>query len=143
MGATVATLISYVVFCALRFWSSNLFVKIRYEWGRIFTIVAVGGALIGIFYVNDSLRSPSPSRSSLALSIAIKVSLALSFPLLLFALRFFDEKERRKVGELWQRLPALSKRARVSESAMILLISTGAIALIVWLMLVAVSQRGS
>jgi O-antigen/teichoic acid export membrane protein len=143
MGATVATLISYVVFCALRFWSSNLFVKIRYEWGRVFTIVAVGGALIGIFYANDSLRSPSPSRSSLALSIAIKVSLALLFPLLLFALRFFDEKERRKVEELWQRLPVISKRARVSESSMILLISTGAIALIVWLVLMAVSQRGS
>jgi len=143
LGATVATLISYVVFCALRFWSSNLFMKIRYEWGRVFTIVAVGGALIGVFYANDWLRNPTPSRSSLALSIAIKVSLALSFPLLLFALRFFDEKERRKAGELWQRLPALAKRGDVSESAMILLISTGAIALIVCLMLMAVSQRGS
>jgi O-antigen/teichoic acid export membrane protein len=116
LGATASTLISYVVFCALRFWSSNMFVKIRYEWGRVFTIAAIGAALVGVFYVIDSVRGPSPGWKRVLLSIAIKVSLALSFPLLLFGLGFFDERERRKISELWQRLPSVPGRGRVSES---------------------------
>lgn len=131
MGATVATLISYVVFCALRFWSSNLFVKIRYEWGRVFTIAALGAIVVAVFYLIDSLRGPSPGQGRLLVTMALKVSLALSFPLLLFALGFFDERERRKVGEIWRSLPAIARRGRVSESAMILLISAGPVALIV------------
>ncbi|MFY9608211.1 MAG: oligosaccharide flippase family protein [Blastocatellia bacterium] len=137
MGATVATLISYGVFCALRFWSSNLFVKIRYEWGRVFTIATLGATAVAVFYAIDSLRGPSPGRGRLLLTVGIKVSLALSFPLLLVALRFFDERERRKVGEIWRSLPAIARRGRVSESAIILLISTGVVALIAYLMLMA------
>jgi O-antigen/teichoic acid export membrane protein len=143
MGATVATLISYVVFCALRFWSSNLFIKIRYEWGRVFTIAALGAAAVAAFYTIDSLRGLSPGRARLLLTMAIKASLALSFPLLLFALGFFDERERRKVGEIWRSLPAIGRRGRVSESAMIVLISTGVVALIANLIVMAVGQGGS
>ena len=141
MGATVATLISYVVFCALRFWSSNLFVKIRYEWGRVFSIMTLGAAVIAIFYAIDSMRGASPGRGRLLWTVGIKVALALVFPLLLFALGFFDERERRKVGEIWRSLPAIARRGRVSESATILVISAGAVALIAVLLLMAVSQR--
>ncbi|MEK6301446.1 MAG: oligosaccharide flippase family protein [Acidobacteriota bacterium] len=115
-GATVATVISYVVFCALRYWSSNLFVKIRYEWGRVFSIAAIGSALVAVFYVIDSVRGPSPGWKRLSLSIAVKVSLAVSFPLVLFALKFFDEKERRKMGELWRGLPAVARVSHVRTS---------------------------
>ncbi len=104
MGATVATLASYAVFCVLRYWASNLFFKVRYEWGRVFTILAVGSAVIGAFYLNDSLRGDSPSDARLVVSLAIKILLALSFPLVLFALRFFDERELHRIGEVWQKL---------------------------------------
>jgi len=100
----------------LRFWSSNLFVKIRYEWGRVFSVAAIGSVLIALFYVIDSVRGPSPGWKRLSLSIAVKASLALAFPLVLFALKFFDERELRKIGELWQRLPSVPGRGRVSES---------------------------
>ena len=50
-GATISTLISYLVFCALRYWASNMFFKVHYEWSRVFTILAVGSAMIGAFYL--------------------------------------------------------------------------------------------
>jgi O-antigen/teichoic acid export membrane protein len=116
MGATVSTLLSYIVFCGLRYWASNMFFKVRYEWGRVFTILAVGSAMIGLFYLNDSLRGDSPSDARLALSLAIKASLALSFPLLLFAFHFFDEREMHRIGEIWQKLSATLRRRRVTEA---------------------------
>jgi len=115
MGATVSTLISYVVFCALRYWASNLFFKVRYEWGRVFTILTVGSLLTAAFYLNDSLRGDAPNETRLFLSLAIKASLALSFPLLLFALRFYDERELRRIGEIWHRLTVTLKRRRLNE----------------------------
>jgi O-antigen/teichoic acid export membrane protein len=116
MGATVSTLASYVVFCGLRYWASNLFFKVRYEWSRVFTILAVGSAMVGAFYLTDSLRGDSPSDARIVLTLAIKASLALSFPLLLFALRFFDERELHRIGEMWQKLIATLKRRRLTEA---------------------------
>ena len=116
MGATVSTLVSYVVFCGLRYWASNMFFKVRYEWSRVFTILAVGSAMTGVFYLNDSLRGDSPSEARIFLSLAIKASLALTFPLLLFAFRFFDEREMRRIGEIWQKLSTTVRRRRVSEA---------------------------
>lgn len=116
MGATVATLLSYLVFCGLRYWASNMFFKVRYEWARVFTIVAVGSAVVGAFYLIDSLRGESPGERRVLVSLAIKVSLALAFPLLLFALRFFDERELRRIGEIWLKLTAPAKRSRLTEA---------------------------
>jgi len=113
MGATVSTLISYAVFCGLRFWASNMFFKVRYEWSRVFTILAVGSAMIGAFYLIDTLRGESPSDARLVLTVAIKASLALSFPLVLLALRFFHERELNRVREIWQKLAATIRRRRL------------------------------
>ena len=111
MGATVSTLISYVVFCALRYWASNLFFKVRYEWGRVFTMLAVGALVITAFYLTDYLRGDlnqfsfdDPARQlRLFVSLALKTLLALSFPFVLLAIGFYDEKERRRIAEVWQK----------------------------------------
>lgn len=116
MGATISTLASYVVFCALRYWASNLFFKVKYEWGRVFTILAVGSALIGTFYLTDSIRGDFPSDTRLFLSLALKASLALSFPVLLFAFRFFHERELHRIVEAWQKLTASLRRRRLREA---------------------------
>lgn len=116
MGATFSTLLSYVVFCALRYWASNLFFKVRYEWGRVFSIMAVGTLLIGAFYFNDSMRGETQNRTTLFVSLAIKTTLALSFPLLLFAFGFFDERELRRIAEMWQKLTATFRRRRLTEA---------------------------
>jgi len=116
MGATIATLASYVVFCALRYWASNLFFKVRYEWGRVFTILAVGSAIIGLFYFSDWLRGGFPGEARLLISLAIKATIALSFPLLLFWLRFFDARELSRIAEVWQKLTANFRRSRLTEA---------------------------
>jgi O-antigen/teichoic acid export membrane protein len=111
LGATISTLISYAVFCALRFWASNLFFKVHYEWGRVFTMGAIGALIVVVFYVIDYLRGDlsvysydDPARRRIIyLSASLKVLLALSFPLMLFALRFYDERERRRLAEIWQK----------------------------------------
>ncbi len=108
LGATISTLISYAVFCALRFWASNMFFKVSYEWGRVFTMGAIGSLIIALFYVVDYLRGDLSEysyddpvrRRVIYLSAAIKVLAALSFPLLLLALRFYDERERRRLTEI-------------------------------------------
>jgi O-antigen/teichoic acid export membrane protein len=142
IGATVSTLISYVVFCGLRYWASNRFFKVRYEWGRVFTLLGVGSFLIALFYLNDQMRGPAPTRASLYISLLIKAALALSFPLLLFVLRFYDERERRRIAEIWNKLPTVVKRRRLNESVMIIIISAGALILMGCLMIVAASQHG-
>jgi O-antigen/teichoic acid export membrane protein len=116
MGATISTLISYAVFCALRYWASNMFYKVRYEWGRVFMVLGIGALITAAFYVSDSLRGDSSSRSRVFMSMAIKVSLALSFPLLLFVLRFFHDRELRRVSELWQKLSVFLKQRRLNEA---------------------------
>lgn len=113
MGATISTLVSYAVFCSLRYWASNLFFKVRYEWGRVFMVLGIGALLTAAFYVSDTLRGESPSRSRVFMSMAIKVSLALSFPLLLFVFRFFDPRELRRIGEAWQKVGLFLKQRRL------------------------------
>lgn len=113
MGATISTLVSYALFCALRYWASNMFFKVRYEWGRVFMVLGFGALLTAAFYVSDSLRGESPSRPRVFMSMAIKVSLALSFPLLLFVFRFFHPRELRRISEAWQKVGLFLKQRRL------------------------------
>lgn len=117
MGATISTLLSYAVFCALRYWASNMFFKVHYEWGRIFMIAAVGSIFIALFYASDYARGEAPTAASLYLSLLVKTLLALSFPLVLFALRFYDQRELRRLGEIWQKLSFALKRPGMEEKA--------------------------
>ena len=109
-GAAVSTLLSYAAFCGLRFWASNLFFKVDYEWRRVFTMGAIGALVVAAFYAIDYLRGnlnalsyDDPHRRQLLyISVAIKVVLALAFPLILLALGFYDERERRRLAGIWQ-----------------------------------------
>jgi O-antigen/teichoic acid export membrane protein len=123
IGATVATLISYAIFCALRYWASNLFFKVRYEWARVSTIGVVGVVVITAFYAIDYFRGHVDNssyddpmrRRALYLSASVKVLLALSFPFLLFVLGFYEERELRRLGEIWRKLSSMLKRRSVKE----------------------------
>jgi O-antigen/teichoic acid export membrane protein len=123
MGATVSTLISYIVFCALRYWASNRFFKVRYEWGRVFTILAVGALMIVAFYITDYLRGDlsqfafdDPVRQfRLYVSLAVKTLLAISFPLTLLAVGFYDEKERRRIAEVLRKAVQYVRRTERGE----------------------------
>jgi O-antigen/teichoic acid export membrane protein len=110
LGATISTLLSYLLFCALRYWVSNLFFKVPYEWGRVFTVVSVGALILGSFHLIDYLRSATPTRATLFLSMFGKAAIALVFPLVLFALRFYDRRELIRMGEIWERVLMMIKR---------------------------------
>lgn len=116
MGATISTLVSYAVFCSLRYWASNMFFKVRYEWGRVFTVLAIGALLTGAFYLCDSLRGEFPSRGAIFSSMAIKLSMAIAFPLILFILRFFHQRELHRIVELWQKVSVFLKQRRLNEA---------------------------
>jgi peptidoglycan biosynthesis protein MviN/MurJ (putative lipid II flippase) len=124
LGATISTLASYVAFCWLRFYVSNLFFKVRYEWGRVSVIAAVGSMMVASFYLWDYARgslhgipASDPSRrATLFLSLGVKTAVALAFPIVLLALGFYDERERRRLGEAWQKLALLVKTRRWKEA---------------------------
>lgn len=113
LGATIATLFSYLLFCALRYSVSNLFFKVRYEWSRVFTVLAVGALLLGSFHLVDYWRGDNPTRAALFLSLAGKAVVALSFPLLLWALKFYDAREVKRLAEIWQLVKAAVRQRRL------------------------------
>jgi O-antigen/teichoic acid export membrane protein len=114
LGATLSTLISYTVLCALRYWSSNMFFKVKYEWRRVFMLAVAGTATIAFFYIFDYLRETGVLIISPYLAIAVKTFAALLFPFVLLALRFYDEREQRRVREI-ARLVLGRSRAVVAE----------------------------
>jgi hypothetical protein len=61
------------------------------------------------------MRGDSLNKASLFLSLAIKTSLALAFPLVLLALGFYDERELRRIREIWRSLTMTLKRRRLTE----------------------------
>lgn len=120
LGATIATLISYTAFCGLRYWASNLFFKVHYEWARIVKLMATGTLLFAAFYAIDYLRGDLSAysyndphrRNLLYISACVKTLLALAFPLLLVVERFYDERERRRLAAFWQKASVLLKERR-------------------------------
>lgn len=76
--------------------------------------------MIGGFYLIDSLRGDSQSEARLVVSLAIKASLALSFPLFLLTLRFFDERELHRIREIWQKLATALRRRGLTEVGLII-----------------------
>jgi O-antigen/teichoic acid export membrane protein len=142
LGATIATFFSYILFCALRYWVSNYFFKVRYQWGRVFTILGIGALMVTIFYVMDYLRGDSPQTITLLLSLLVKILLALSFPLLLLALRFYDDRELKRIQEWWQQLSVEIKKRRRREAWLIGLLGVGGIILLGFLLVVARNAHG-
>jgi O-antigen/teichoic acid export membrane protein len=124
-GAAASTLLSYVVFCGLRYWASNHFYKVDYEWGRVFTIGLTGALILAAYYAVDYLRGDlsamsydDPQRRRLLyVSVAIKVALALCFPFILLAFGFYDERERRRLARIFeQSVGAIRTRKPDGES---------------------------
>jgi O-antigen/teichoic acid export membrane protein len=142
LGATIATFFSYLLFCGLRYWVSNLFFKVRYEWNRVFTILGVGTLMVATFYIMDYLRGSSPQTLTLLLSLAMKTLLALSFPFLLYAIGFYDDRELHRIGEIWKQLSAEIKKRKRREAWLIGLLGVGGIILLGFLLVAARNAHG-
>jgi O-antigen/teichoic acid export membrane protein len=107
LGASISTLLSYMAFCVLRFWFSNLFFKVEYEWTRVFNSLTIGGLLLLAFYVIDHYRGPEPGTRILVYSLTFKLLLALSFPALLYLAGFFNKRELQRLSQLATKLRAI------------------------------------
>jgi hypothetical protein len=75
---------------------------VRYQWGRVFTAIAIGSSITALFYVVDFLRDNYYQSENYYVSILIKTVLALTFPFVLLALGFFDQGELRRISEIRQ-----------------------------------------
>jgi O-antigen/teichoic acid export membrane protein len=116
IGATISTLLSFAFFCAIRYLVSNRFFKVNYEWKRIFLLLGVGSLMIASFYMIDYLAGGGVRKTTLVLTLCIKAAVALSFPFLLLALRFYDDRELNRLAEKWQQLRALIKNRKREEA---------------------------
>lgn len=94
MGAAGATFLSYTFLAVLTLFVSGRVFKIRYEYFRLAKMYL--SALL-IFAVSRFLDF-----DSVAVSIAAKTSLVLLFPFILVPLKFYDDKEKRKIGEFYR-----------------------------------------
>ncbi|MEW6729734.1 MAG: oligosaccharide flippase family protein [Acidobacteriota bacterium] len=96
MGAAVATVISYIMMCAIRFFIAQHLLPISYEWGRILKIVLV---CLALFMITRVIIIERP-----IISFCTRLPFALMMPFALVPLGFYDEKERAKARELFRRV---------------------------------------
>lgn len=86
LGAAFSIFITYLVICILKYYSSQRYYSVRYEWERIIKLVLIS---IVIFIIGYSIKI-----DSIWGSVAIHAIVAISFPLVLILTRFFYEDER-------------------------------------------------
>lgn len=91
-GAAWASLVSYFCMASALFVFSNKFYSVNYEWKRIVHL-----ALITLFTIILYLSGRSFAAESFKLFLAVKVVILIIFPILLFATRFFTERELNSV----------------------------------------------
>jgi len=101
MGATIAIVISYLAIFILRYRISNNLLPINYEWGRILKIVIVCFAL---FMLSRAVAIERPIYSFFA-----RLPFCLLLPFILVPLKFYDQREWTKGGELLKRLKNLRR----------------------------------
>jgi O-antigen/teichoic acid export membrane protein len=94
MGAAGATFLSYSFLAILTLFVSGRVFKVNYEYFRLAKMYVT--ALL-LFAVSRLLAF-----DSLVISISAKTALVLLFPLILHLFRFYDQKEKRKIGEFYR-----------------------------------------
>jgi O-antigen/teichoic acid export membrane protein len=92
MGAAVATLVSYILLPIGSFLISTRFHVIKYEWGRITKILFVAGVIFGGSLFID--------HESAYVAGVFKILALLTFPVLLWLIRFYRPQEIQKVRDV-------------------------------------------
>jgi len=87
-GAALATLFCFIVKVVLTYYYSNRIYKITMEWRRITTLFITAFAI----YFSGFLVSTG----SIWIDIIIKIAIGLSFPVVLYIIRFFTPDEIRR-----------------------------------------------
>ncbi len=96
MGAALATLASFVYMLLLSYFYSNRLFHVNYEFGRISKSLI---AALFLFTVATSVQLDSPF-----LSLVFRLLVALSYPFILYFMRFYREEEMRRAKDVLNRL---------------------------------------
>jgi len=107
-GAAWATLITFILLFVLKYRLGRDLFVVKYEWGRLVKLLLVAG---GLFL----LGSLVPAHQTL-LSIVLRTLIALTFPFVLFPLRFYERSELQTgLGFLASRLKRIRERGTPRE----------------------------
>ncbi|MCK4819091.1 polysaccharide biosynthesis C-terminal domain-containing protein, partial [bacterium] len=95
IGAAVATIISFVVLYVATYFVANRFYKIPYENMKLLKMLMA--AIILFFF------STLTTNLNILPSILIKVALIISFPLILYPMKFYESIEIKRIKQPWQK----------------------------------------
>ena len=95
LGTSITFIASFLVICIVRVINSQKFLKIPWEWFRILKVFLVASVL---YTLTLFLSFPS-----IWLSIVVKLLVCLTFPLLLWVVRFYEPAELKRFGMLFSR----------------------------------------
>jgi O-antigen/teichoic acid export membrane protein len=93
MGASIATLVSYVLLFALMAWRAHAVFPVAYQWRRVAT---VAGAAVALTVLGNVVDAP----------LGVALALTAAYPLLLALLGFYLPAERKRLRRL---LPVLGR----------------------------------
>lgn len=105
LGAAIATVLSYIAMCIIRYRISELLVHIDYEWGRLIKIFVVG---LLLFFLSKLIIIGNP-----IISFFVHLPIGLALPFVLLILGFYDQQERNKAQQFWKRARAFGKAQTV------------------------------
>ncbi len=91
-GAALTTVISSLLISVISYFASQKFYPVKYEIGKMLVVFAVGTAL----YVASGVLATS----NIYFGIVIKLGLFLSFPILLYVLKFYEHTELDKMRKV-------------------------------------------
>ncbi len=94
IGAGWATVIAYLFMNWFRWYMSNKYLPIAYDWGRIVKLLVVAFAMYAVIVLLPI--------GNHYVSFAVRFGIAACFPFVLATLRFYDEREISRLSELWR-----------------------------------------
>ena len=95
MGAAYATFIAFLCVPALAYYYSQKYYPVKYEWKRIFVIVGIALLIYFISLLFDSF--------DIVPRIFFKLILVLSFPFILYVLKFYSNNELLRIKGSWKK----------------------------------------
>jgi len=95
IGAAYATFLSYLLVAVSKYPLNRILYKIEYEWKRIGKCLMVGYLL---YFVGIHIET-----GNIWLNIGLKGIIILIYPLLLIPLKFYEERERKRIHKIWEK----------------------------------------
>jgi len=107
MGAAIATLVSYFTLPVSSYLISQRYYRINYEWGRVAKVcIAFGVIFAGSLFITDTYSVVH----SYVIVGAFKLLALLTFPIVLYLLRFYQPEEIQKTKQIFKMVVSYFKQ---------------------------------